>query len=202
MRRGKAKTKAVVPKERINQQINDVSEVRLIGADGSQVGVVGIKEALNMAREEGLDLVEISPKAEPPVCRIMEFGKYYYQKERKNREAKKKQHIVLVKEIKFGPNTEEHDFNFKKNNALKFLKQHNKVKFTVRFKGRQMAHKDRGFDLLERLKEDLKDFVDIDSNPVPEKNQISMIVAPKKDIEKLIDSNIIIEDNISEENEE
>jgi len=166
------------------------------------VGVVGIKEALNIAREEGLDLVEISPKAEPPVCRIMEFGKYYYQKERKNREAKKKQHIVLVKEIKFGPNTEEHDFNFKKNNALKFLKQHNKVKFTVRFKGRQMAHKDRGFDLLERLKEDLKDFVDIDSNPVPEKNQISMIVAPKKDIEKLIDSNIIIEDNISEENEE
>jgi len=151
-----------------------------------QVGVVSLSQALNMARAEGLDLVEISPKAEPPVCRIMEFSKYYYQKEKKTREAKKKQHIVLVKEVKFGPNTEEHDYNFKKKNALKFLKQHNKVKFTVRFKGRQLAHKDRGFGLLEKLQEELKEYVEIDSVPTPEKNQISMIVAPKKDIEKLL----------------
>lgn len=130
--------------------------------------------------------MEISPNAEPPVCRILDFSKYYYQKERKSRESKKKQHIVQVKEIKFGPNTEEHDFSFKKKNGIRFLKQHNKVKFTVKFKGRQLAHKELGYQVLERLMEDLKDIAEIDSKPTAEKNTISMIVSPKKDIDKIL----------------
>ncbi len=142
--------------------------------------------ALKKAEETGLDLVEISPKAKPPVCRILDFSKYYYEKERRAREARKKQHVVQVKEVKFGPNTEEHDYNFKKKNAMKFLKQHNKVKFTVRFRGRQMAHRDRGFELLERITEDLKDIIDVDSKPRSDRNLLSMVVSPKKEIDKIL----------------
>jgi len=159
----------------------------LITETGKQVGVVTISEALKNAENVGLDLVEISPKAQPPVCRIMDFGQYYYQKERKMRDARKKQHIVQVKEVKFGPNTEEHDYQFKKHNAIKFLKQHHKVKFTVRFKGRQLAHKELGYKLLEKLRAELKEIVDIDSEPKSEGRTISMIVAPKKDIEKILE---------------
>ena len=175
-----------MPKERINRQI-DASTVRLIDVDGKQVGVVSFNEALRRAEEASLDLVEISPTANPPVCRILDFSKYYYQKEKNAKEARKKQHEVEVKEIKYGPNTEEHDYNFKKNNALKFLKQHNKVKFTVRFRGRQMAHKELGYNVLDRLKTDLADLVDIDSEPVSDRNLLSMIVSPKKDIEKILE---------------
>lgn len=185
-RRGKAKTKEVVPKERINHQIT-ANEVRLIGADGKMLGVVKTKEALRKAEESELDLVEISPTAEPPVCRIMDFSKYYYQKEKKVKEARKKKHEVEIKEIKFGPNTEEHDYNFKKNNAIKFLKQHNKVKFTVRFRGRQMAHKELGYDVLERLKMELQFMADPDADPVSERNLLSMIMTPKKDLEKILE---------------
>jgi len=185
-RRGKAKTKEVVPKERINQQVT-ANEVRLISEDGKMLGVVKIKEALRKAEEADLDLVEISPTAEPPVCRIMDFSKYYYQKEKKVKEARKKKHEVEIKEIKFGPNTEEHDYNFKKNNAIKFLKQHNKVKFTVRFRGRQMAHKELGYDVLERLKMELQHMADPDADPVSERNLLSMIMTPKKDIEKIME---------------
>lgn len=185
IRRGKAKTNPVAPRERINRQIR-VPSVRLISETGKQVGVVPISEALKKAETAGLDLVEISPKAQPPVCRIMDFGQYYYQKERKMRDARKKQHIVQVKEVKFGPNTEEHDYQFKKHNAIKFLKQLHKVKFTVRFKGRQLAHKDLGYKLLEKLRAELKEIVDIDSEPKSEGRTISMIVAPKKDILKIL----------------
>ncbi|HQB98029.1 MAG: translation initiation factor IF-3 [Candidatus Cloacimonetes bacterium] len=174
-----------MPKERINHQIN-VDKVRLIGADGKQIGVVSISEALRRASEAEMDLVEISPTAEPPVCRILDFSKYYFQKEKKAKEAKKKQHEVEVKEIKFGPNTEEHDYNFKKNNAIKFLKQHNKVKFTVRFRGRQMAHKDLGYRVLEKLKEDLAYIADVDQEAVSDRNLLSIIVSPKKDIDRIV----------------
>lgn len=174
-----------MPKERINHQIN-VEKVRLIGADGKQIGVVSISEALRRASEAEMDLVEISPTAEPPVCRILDFSKYYFQKEKKAKEAKKKQHEVEVKEIKFGPNTEEHDYNFKKNNAIKFLKQHNKVKFTVRFRGRQMAHKDLGYRVLEKLKEDLAYIADVDQEAVSDRNLLSIIVSPKKDIDRIV----------------
>ncbi len=156
-----------------------------------------------MAEEAELDLVEISPNAEPPVCRILDFSKYYYQKERKSREQKKKQHIVQIKEIKFGPNTDDHDYNFKKNNAIRFLKQHNKVKFTVKFKGRQMAHKDLGYNVLERLVEDLKELVDVDSKPTSEKNFLNMIVSPKKDIDKiLVKLGLVIADTPVEEDKD
>jgi translation initiation factor IF-3 len=174
-----------VPKERINEQIT-AKTVRLISADGKQVGVVPTREALNKAEEVGLDLVEISPKSDPPVCRILDFGKYYFQKEKKAKEARKKQHEVEVKEIKFGPATEEHDFNFKEKNAIKFFKQHNKVKFTVRFRGRQNAHKELGFVVMEKLKNDLGHLADVDSEPVSERNLLSMVMSPKKDIDRIV----------------
>jgi translation initiation factor IF-3 len=175
-----------VPKERINSQIT-ASEVRLISAEGKMLGVIKIKDALKKAEESELDLVEISPTAEPPVCRIMDFSKYYYQKEKNAKETRKKQHDVEIKEIKFGPNTEDHDFNFKKNNATKFLKQHNKVKFTVRFRGRQMAHKELGYDVLERLKKDLSYLADADADPVSDRNLLSIIMTPKKDIDRILE---------------
>ena len=184
-RKRNTKLKAVVPKERINEDIT-ADTVRLIGKDNNQIGVVSLQQALRMAEEADLDLVEVSPTAEPPVCRIIDFSKYYYQKEKKNREAKKKQHVVLLKEIKFGPNTDEHDYNFKKNNAIRFLKQHNKVKFTVKFRGRQIAHKELGYNVLERLAKDLEEIADIETKPVAEKNLLSMTVAPKKDIDKIL----------------
>jgi len=177
--------KPVVPKERINREITS-STVRLIDDKGNQVGVVSIGEALSRAERAGFDLVEISPNATPPVCKIMEFGQYHYQKERKMRESRKKQHIVQTKEVKFGPNTEEHDYNFKKNNAIKFLAQHNKVKFTVRFRGRQLAHKELGFKLLEKLVEELKDLIDVDHAPKTEGRTIFTVVSPKKEIEKIL----------------
>jgi translation initiation factor IF-3 len=118
---------------------------------------------------------------------LLDFSKYYFQKEKKAREAKKRQHEVEVKEIKFGPNTEEHDYNFKKNNAIKFLKQHNKVKFTVRFRGRQMAHKELGYRVLNKIKEDLVQIADVDQEPVSDRNMLSIVVSPKKDIDRILE---------------
>jgi len=175
-----------VPKENINEQIT-AREVRLIDAEGQQVGVVSIVRAREIAEQAGLDLVEVSPSAKPPVCKIMDFSKYYYQKERKAREARKNRQEVQVKEVKFGPNTEEHDYKFKKKNAIKFLLQHDKVKFTVRFKGRQMAHKEIGEELLLKLMRELKPIVDVDQPIRSESRVMSMTLSPKKDIEKLID---------------
>ena len=175
--------------------------IRLIDSDGSQVGVVSLAEGLQKARTRELDLVEISPNANPPVCRILDFGQYHYQKERKLRESRKKQHIVQVKEVKFGPNTEEHDYNFKKNNALRFLTQHNKVKFTVRFRGRQLAHKELGFNVLKRLEKDLADFIELDSKPQSEGRQIFMVVSPKRDIDKILEQKAIVIEPGGEEEE-
>ncbi|HHV36268.1 MAG TPA: translation initiation factor IF-3 [Candidatus Cloacimonetes bacterium] len=174
-----------MPRERINEQIT-ADKVRLIGADGKQIGIVPLDKALDTAYDEGLDLVEISPNAEPPVCRIMGFGKYYFEKEKRAKEAKKRQHEVEVKEIKFGPNTEEHDYNFKKNNAIRFLKQQNKVKFTVRFRGRQMAHKDLGYRILERLKEELSHIAEVDQEAVSDRNLLFIVMSPKKDVEGIL----------------
>ncbi len=158
--------------------------MRLIGSDGKQIGIVDINSALRKAEEEGLDLVEMSASANPPVCKIMSFGKYFYHKEKSVREAKKKQHVVQLKEIKMGPNTDQHDYEFKKKNAIKFLQQQNKVKFTIRFKGRQITHKELGFELLDKLQEELEDYAEIDSPPKHEVRSISMIMAPKKDTGK------------------
>ena len=169
----------VVPKEKINAEIVALN-VRLIGTDGKQLGIVPIDQARYEAKKAGLDLVEISPKAKPPVCKITDFGKFYYQKERKFRESKKKQHTVQVKELKMGPLTEEHDYNFKVVNARKFLEQKNKVKFTVRFKGRQIAYKQKGFELLQKLRAELLDIADVDTEPLSERRTVFMILAPKK----------------------
>jgi len=158
----------------------------LIGADGKQIGIVSLKEALHRAEAEDLDLVEISPNADPPVCRIMDFSKYYFEKEKKAKEARKRQHEVEIKEIKLGPNTEEHDYNFKKNNAIKFLKQHNKVKFTIRFRGRQMAHQELGLNVLERIKADLGHIAEPETEPVAERNMLYIIMSPKKDIDRIL----------------
>lgn len=174
-----------MPKERINEQIT-AKTVRLIDADGKQIGIVPFREALKKAEDADLDLVEISPKSDPPVCRILDFSKYYFQKEKKAKEARKRQHEVEIKEIKFGPNTEEHDFNFKEKNAIKFFKQHNKVKFTVRFRGRQNAHKELGYVVMEKLKNDLGHLADVDSEPTSERNLLSMVMTPKKDIDKIL----------------
>lgn len=205
IRRGKAKLKPTVPKERVNRGIK-ADPIRLIDANGDQVGVVSLTEGIQRARESELDLVEISPNADPPVCRILDFGSYHYQKERKLRESRKKQHIVQVKEVKFGPNTEEHDYNFKKNNALKFLRQHNKVKFTVRFRGRQLAHKELGFEVLSRLEKDLADFMEIDSKPQSEGRQIFMVVSPKRDIDKICEAKsmtpLVPDQDVEKDNEQ
>lgn len=164
-----------------------MKEVRLIGANGDQVGIVSFNEALRQAEAAKLDLVEISPSAKPPVCKILDYGKYYYAKEQKLRQARKKQHIVQVKELKYGPNTEEHDYQFKKKNAIKFLSQQNKVKFTVRFRGRQLAHKELGYEMLDRIKDELAPIGEVDSKPTQEHRNISMVIRPKKDVTKILE---------------
>ncbi len=177
IRKGKAKLKPTVSKERINREIKAES-IRLIDEVGNQVGVVSLMDGLSRARAAEMDLVEISPKAEPPVCKILDFGKYHYQKERSMRESRKNQHIVLTKEIKFGPLTDEHDYQFKLKNAIKFLQAKDKVRFTVRFKGRQLANKQLGFDLLEKIRIDMTEYAKVDQAPSNEGRVVYMVMSP------------------------
>ncbi|MCK4957265.1 MAG: translation initiation factor IF-3 [Candidatus Cloacimonetes bacterium] len=185
--RGKSKKKPEVAKEKVNNQIR-TPRVRLISETGDQVGVVSLAEAMSYAERAGLDLVEVSPNASPPVCKILDFGQYYYQKTKDMRESRKNQHVVQTKEVKFGPNTEEHDYGFKKDHAVKFLSQHNKVKLTVRFRGRQLAHKDLGFNLLERLLAELASLVVVEVKPRNEGRTVFTIISPKKDIDKILET--------------
>ena len=134
-------------------------EVRLIGADGEQIGIVKLTEAINLADEAGVDLVEIAPTAQPPVCRLMDYGKFRYQESKKKHDAKQKQKQVQIKEIKFRPNTDEGDYNIKLRNVTSFLNEGDKVKVTLRFRGREMAHQEFGMRLLERVRTDLEPFV-------------------------------------------
>lgn len=157
-----------------------VDEVRLIGGDGSQLGVVPIRRALELAEEEGLDLVEVSATAEPPVCRIMDFGKYRYEQSKKLQEAKKKQTVVEVKEIKFRPKTEEHDLNFKIKSIRKFLEQKNKVKVTLRFRGREIVYaQTHGIDMLNKIGEAIADVGAVLQTPKMEGRQMAMFLGPK-----------------------
>ncbi len=142
------------------------------------MGVVSLSDGITRAKSAGMDLVEVSPKASPPVCKILDFGKYHYQKERSLRESRKKQHIVLTKEIKFGPLTDEHDYQFKIKNAIRFLQSKDKVRFTVRFKGRQLANKQLGFDLLEKIKQDMVDYAKLDQAPSNEGRVVYMVMSP------------------------
>ena len=153
-------------------------DVQVIGSEGNNLGVMQLKQAIQMARDEGLDLIEISPNANPPVCKIMDMGKYKYDLQKKANQAKKKQKIVSLKEIKLRPGTEIHDYNFKIKNAKKFLAKGDKVKFTVRFKGREMQHINLGKDLMNRIIEDTKDIGKVEVSPKFEGRQMIMIIHP------------------------
>ena len=153
-------------------------DVQVISSSGSNLGTLPLKKAIEVAKEEGLDLIEISPNANPPVCKIMDIGKYKYDLQKKANNAKKKQKIVSLKELKLRPGTEIHDYNFKLKNAKKFLSKGDKVKFTVRFKGREMQHVQLGKDLMNRIIEDTKDIGKVETHPKFEGRQMIMIIHP------------------------
>jgi len=154
--------------------------VRVIDDEGKQIGILQPFEALKMAREKNLDLVEVSPTAQPPVCRIMDFGKYLYEQEKKERAAKKHQKIITVKEVKFRINVDEHDYEFKKNHVLRFLEDGDKVKATIFFRGREMTHTNLGREILDRLIKDIGDKGVVEFRPRMEGNTLHAILAPKK----------------------
>ena len=162
---------------RINERIR-AQEVQVISSDKKNLGTLPIKEAIEIAKNEGLDLIEISPNANPPVCKIMDMGKYKYDLQKKANQAKKKQKIVSLKEIKLRPGTETHDYNFKIKNAKKFISKGDKVKFTVKFKGREMQHTQLGKELMNRIIEETKDIAKVESQPKFEGKQMVMIIQP------------------------
>jgi translation initiation factor IF-3 len=157
-----------------------VPRVRVIGSDGEMVGVLSRDEALRLAEDEGLDLVEIQPNADPPVCRVMDFGKFRFEAQKKASAARKKTKQVEIKEVKFRPTTDDGDYAIKLRNMRRFIEEGDKIKITIRFKGREMAHTELGVQMIQRLEEDLKDEVVIESRPRLEGRQMVMMVAPKK----------------------
>jgi translation initiation factor IF-3 len=165
--------------QRINIEIN-APEVRLIGANGEQVGIVPIAQALKMAEEAEVDLVEIAPLAKPPVCKLMDYGKFKYREAKKAHEAKLKQKQIHVKEVKFRPGTDEGDYKIKLRNLIKFLEEGDKAKVTLRYRGREMAHQEFGVRLIERVKLDLEPYAVVEQFPKMEGRQLIMVLAPKK----------------------
>lgn len=163
---------------RINESIR-AEQIRVVGADGEMKGVMTVREALRLAEEAGLDLVEISPNAEPPVCKILDSGKYKYELQKKAAEARKKQKVIDIKEIKIRPGIEDHDYQVKLRNARRFLEEGDKVKVTMRFRGREMAHLDIGMNLLARMKSDLADLGKPELEPRMEGRQALMVIAPE-----------------------
>ena len=164
---------------RTNDRIR-VREVRVIDDEGNQLGIMTPFDALKMAREKNLDLVEVSPTAQPPVCRIMDFGKYVYQQEKREREAKKHQKVITVKEVKFRINVDDHDYDTKKNHVLRFLGEGDKVKATIFFRGREMSRQSLGREILERLVKDIGEHGVVEFRPRQEGNTLHLILAPKK----------------------
>jgi len=164
---------------RINGEIT-ARQVRLIGLDNEQLGIVSLDAAVQMAEEADTDLVEIAPTAEPPVCRLMDFGKFKYRESKKRHEAKLKQKQVQVKEVKFRPGTDEGDYQIKLRNLLRFLEEGDKAKVTLRFRGREMAHQEFGVRLLERIRDDLVEVAMVEQFPKLEGRQMIMVVAPKR----------------------
>jgi translation initiation factor IF-3 len=163
---------------RVNGRIRG-TEIRLIGAEGENLGVVDPRRAMELAEEAGLDLVEISPNATPPVCKIMDFGKFKYETQKREAEARKKQKIIEIKEIKFRPGTDKHDYEVKMRSVLKFLEEGDKVKVTLRFRGREMAHQELGLDLLNRVAADVQEVAKVENMPKLEGRQMVMMIAPK-----------------------
>jgi len=154
--------------------------VRVIDPDGEQIGILPIDQALKTAEELGLDLVEVAPLARPPVCRIMDYGKFKYEEQRKAREARKKQHQVQIKEVKMRPGIEDHDFDFKTRHARRFLEEGNKVKVTMMFRGRQMAHPEIGREVMDRVIKEIQDVGKVESPPAMEARSMTMVLAPLK----------------------
>ena len=166
------------PRTRVNRQIR-ISPLRVIAPDGEQLGVMTVDEALAAAVQRGLDLVEVAPLARPPVVKIMDYGKFKFEQAKAARAAKKKQHIIQLKEVKFRPGIDEHDFDFKTRHAREFLQDGNKVKVTMMYRGRQMAHLDLGRQVLDRVAEALKDVGKIEMEPRLEGRNMFMVIAPK-----------------------
>jgi translation initiation factor IF-3 len=163
---------------RINEEIG-VMRVRLVDQRGQMVGVVARNEALTMAVNAGLDLVEIAPNADPPVCKILDFGKYKYEEQKKRNEARKKQKIIEVKEIKLRPGIDDHDYEVKRRSMVKFIEEGDKVKVTMRFRGRELAHQELGMDVLMRVRGDLDEIAKVEQMPRMEGRQMTMVVSPK-----------------------
>ena len=163
---------------RINEEIG-VMRVRLVDERGNMVGVVPRNEALQMAADAGLDLVEISPNADPPVCKILDYGKFKYEEQKKKNEARKKQKIIEVKEIKLRPSIDDHDYQVKMRSMNKFIEEGDKVKVTMRFRGRELAHQDLGMNVLMRVKDDLDGIAKVEQMPRMEGRQMTMVVAPR-----------------------
>jgi translation initiation factor IF-3 len=170
---------AAPKRNRVNNEIT-AYEVRLIDAEGNQVGIVKLADAQNRAAEAALDLVEIVPNAEPPVCRLMDFGRFLFDQKKKKTEAKKKQKQVQVKEVKFRPGTDEGDYQVKLRNLTRFLTEGDKAKVTMRFRGREHAHRDLGLKLLRRVEADLADLSTVEQQPQMEGRQMIMVLGPKK----------------------
>ncbi|MEO6393885.1 MAG: translation initiation factor IF-3 [Pyrinomonadaceae bacterium] len=164
---------------RINDRIR-VPQVRVVGEDGEQFGVMGTREAVALAREKGMDLVEVAATADPPVCRIIDYGKFQYENKKKAHEAKKKQVIITVKEVKFRPGTDDHDYDYRVKHARDWLIEGDKVKATIWFRGREMAHRELGVRILERLEKDLTDIAEVEVRPKMEGNQMFIIMTPKR----------------------
>lgn len=152
----------------------------MTGVDGAQIGIVRTAEALRMAEEADVDLVEVAPNAQPPVCRLMDYGKFRYQEQKKAQEAKAKQKVVQVKEVKFRPATDENDYQTKLRSLVRFLNDGDKAKVTLRFRGREMAHQHFGMDLMDRIRQDLGDLAQVEFQPKLEGRQVTMVLAPKK----------------------
>ncbi len=163
---------------RVNEEIR-IREVQLIDQDGQNRGVVAIRDALALAQEAGLDLVEISPNSAPPVCKILDYGRFKYQNQKKASEARKKQKVVEVKEIKLRPGIDDHDYDVKMRSMQRFFEDGDKVKVTLRFRGREMAHQDIGYKLLQKLKEDVSTIAKVEAEPMLEGRQMIMILAPR-----------------------
>ena len=162
---------------RSNNRISS-PEVQVIGSDGNNLGILNTNEAISMAKDQGLDLIEISPNAKPPVCKIIDMGKFKYDAQKKANVAKKKQKIVALKEIKMRPVTETHDYEFKVKNAKKFIEKGDKVKFTIRFKGRELQHSHLGNQLMNKIKEDMKDIGKVELHPKFDGKQMIMVIQP------------------------
>ena len=163
---------------KINHRI-DAREVRLIGADGQNAGVVPIRQAMMMAEEAGLDLVEVSPDAKPPVAKILDYGKFKYQEQKKANEARKNQKVIEIKEIKMRPMIDDHDYDVKMRSIRRFFEEGDKVKLTLRFRGREMAHQELGVKVLDKVKADLDAVAKVESQPKMEGRQMIMVISPK-----------------------